>query len=192
MSNVKRPKFATRSSSSKHSVQPNANFNLHADLDPRLKVVKSCTDKGDYERALSVIPGNSMEPEIQNCRAVCHMRLNRFSHAIGPLRMAALDTSTFHLRNSTPSHIKINFSFALFFGGEPAGGLETLGEIRMEDDSEVKKLRAYAKLWASEMSFFQRIDWQLNRIAPKRGPLPPAEQVGRFVWDLASELSHRI
>lgn len=171
-----------------HSGQPIADSNFHANLDPRLKVVKSFADKGDYERALSAIPANNMEPEIQNCRAVCFMRLNRFSQAIGPLRMAALNTSTVHLRDGTPNHIKINFAFALFFGGEPAGGLKTLGEIRMEDDTEVKKLRAYAKSWASDMSFFRRIDWQLNGVAPKHGPPPPAGPVGRFVWELASEI----
>ena len=66
------------------------------------------------------------------------MRMGKFAQAIVPLRSIALNTSTFHLRPEIPEHIKINFAIALFFGGEPAGGLDALADISREDDPQVQ------------------------------------------------------
>ncbi len=155
-------------------------------LDSRLKQVKLFTDQGDYQRACDAIPNNSSDIEVVNCRAVCLMRMGKFSPAIAPLRGIALNASTFHVRPEVPEHIKINYAIALFFGGEPSGGLEALSDIRREEDPQVRIIRERAKAWAASMNWLRRFDWYVNRIAPKHGPTPGAEVVGYLAWELPS------
>lgn len=153
-------------------------------LDSRLKQVKLLTDQGNYQRAFDAIPNSSSDMEVLNCRAVCLMRMGKFAQAIVPLRSVALNMSTFHLRPEIPDHIKINFAIALFFGGEPAGGFDALADIKREDDPQVQMLRARAKAWAAGMSWLRRLDWYVNRIAPKLGPTPGSAAVGYLAWEL--------
>lgn len=153
-------------------------------LDSRLKQVKTLVDQGDFQRAFDSVPNQSSDVEVINCRAVCLLRLGKFAQAIPPLRSIALNTSTFHLRTEVPEHIKINYAIALFFGGEAAGGLDALTDIKREDDPQVKMIRGRAKAWVTSMSWLRRLDWFLNRIAPKHSPTPPAEPMGYFVWEL--------
>lgn len=154
-------------------------------LDPQLRLVKSLTDKGEYIRALEALSKNSTDPEVLNCRGVCLLRMHEFAKAISPLRMAALNPSTFHLKESVASHIKVNLATALFFGGEPGGGLDTLAEVKnSENDPGALMIHRHTKQWVQQMNLFRRLDWYLNRIAPKNGPVPPLEPIGRFLWDL--------
>jgi hypothetical protein len=153
-------------------------------LDSRLKQVKLLTDQGLYQRAFDTIPNNSSDMEVLNCRAVCLMRMGKFAQAIAPLRSVALNMSTFHLRPEIPEHIKINYAIALFFGGEPAGGLDALADIQREDDPQVQMLRARAKAWAASMNWLRRLDWHVNRVAPKLGPTPGSAVVGYLAWEL--------
>ena len=158
-------------------------------LDSRLKQVKVLTDQGDYQRAFNAVPNNSSDVEVINCRAVCLMRMGKFAQAIAPLRSLALNTSTFHVRPEIPEHIQINYAIALFFGGEPAGGLDALADIKREDDPQVRMVRSRSKLWSASMNLWRRFDWYLNRIAPKQGPTPPAEPVGYFAWEVSDKHS---
>ena len=154
-------------------------------LDPKLRLVKNLTDKEEFKRALEALSKNTMDPELLNCRGVCLLRLREFPQAISPFRMAALNPSTFHVHAHVANHIKINFAIALFFGGEPKGGLEALAEVKhSENDPSVLMLHRQTKLWVRDMSLFRRLDWYLNRVAPKKGPTPPIERIGRFVWEL--------
>jgi len=156
-------------------------------LDPRLKQVKLLTDQGAYEQAFRAIPTSNSDLEILNTRAVCMMRMGKFAPAITLLRSVALNTSTFHLRSEIPHHLKINYATALFFGGEPAGGIDALADIQREDDPQVKMLRQQCKIWVKGMSMWRRLDWYLNRIAPNFGPPLPESPVGCFTWELPAD-----
>ncbi len=169
---------------SKNTSQPLPNNELPFKLDSRLKQVKTLIDRGDLQGAFNAVPNNSSDVEVLNCRAVCLMRMNKFSLAIAPLRSIALNTSTFHLRPEIPQHIRINYAIALFFGGEPSGGLDALADIQREDDPQVKMIRAQAKAWSASMNWLQRFDWYVNRIAPKALPKPPSDAVGYLAWEL--------
>lgn len=154
-------------------------------LDPKLRAVKELTDRGEYARALEVLSNNTNDPEMLHCRGVCLLRLREFKQAISPLRLAALNPSTFHVHEHVANHIKINFAIALFFGGEPVGGLETLAEVKHEEKNpSVLMIHRQTNLWVKEMSLFRRLDWYLNRIAPNKGPAPPVERLGQFAWEL--------
>lgn len=152
--------------------------------DNRLKQVKSLTDQGDYQQAFRTIPTHNTDLEILNTRAVCMMRMGQFAPAITLLRSVTLNTSTFHLRSEVPLHVKVNYACALFFGGEPAGGLDALADIQREDDPQVKMLRQQCQVWVSNMNLWRRLDWYFNRVAPKVGPPLPNSAVGYFVWEL--------
>ena len=167
------------------STQPtDASTVVFTKLDTRLKQVKLLAEQGNYQRAFDAIPNNSSDREVLNCRAVCLMRMGKFAQAIAPLRSIALNMSTFHLRPEIPEHIKINYAIALFFGGEPAGGLDALADIQREDDPQVQMLRARAKAWAASMNWLRRLDWHVNRVAPKLGPTPGTAVVGYLAWEL--------
>jgi hypothetical protein len=153
-------------------------------VDPRLKQVKSLTDQGAYEQAFRAIPTSNSDLEIVNTRAVCMMRMGKFAPAITLLRSVALNTSTFHLRSEVPHHVKLNYATALFFGGEPAGGMDALADLQREDDPQVKILRQQCKTWVKSMNMWRRLDWYFNRIAPKAGPPLPALPVGYLTWEL--------
>ena len=154
-------------------------------LDPRMQQAKKHIDLGEYQLALERIAINTSDAELLNCRAVCFMRLNRFHEAIQVLRRVALNTGTFQIRQEVAAHIKINYAIALFYGGEAAGGIGALGEIQLENDPAVKMLRAQARKWVAGMSFLSRLDWHIDRIAPKTRPALPQEPLGQFVWDIS-------
>ncbi len=52
------------------------------------------------------------------------MRLGQFEQAIPLLRAIALNNSSQTTSDRVPQHIRVNYATALFFGGQPAGGLE--------------------------------------------------------------------
>lgn len=178
---AKAPQPAVASISASNTATPN---NAKQPLDPKLQRVKEATAQGDYERALALLPADSQSPEIRNTRAVCMMRLHRFTDAYSVLRRVVINETTQVVRREIPDYIKINFATALFYGGLPAGGLEVLAETRREDDPAVKQLRQATAHWVAGMSLWRRLDWKLNRIAPPQLPSVPQENVGRFVWDV--------
>ena len=153
-------------------------------LDPKLQRVKEAATKGDYQRALELLPADSQAPEIRNCRAVCLIRMNRFEDAFSVLRRLVVNEGTQAIRLDVPHHITINFATALFYGGLPAGSIEVLAEIRREDDPAVKQLRQATAEWVAGMGLLSRFDWKLNRIAPKKLPTVPQEKLGRFIWEV--------
>lgn len=140
--------------------------------------------KGDYQQALSALPNDNRNIEVRNTCAVCFMRMHRFKEAMDVLRTVALNSAINVVRNDVPDHVRINFAIALFYGGQPAGGLEALQEIRRESDPCVIMLREQARQWVASMGFFRRLDWRMNRVAPKTMPVPPAEPLGRCIWDV--------
>jgi hypothetical protein len=154
-------------------------------MDPTLHLVKKLTDKGEYARALDVLSKYTTNPETLNSRGVCLLRMHKFAEAIGPFRMAALNMGSMQVHEHIASHIKINFAIALFFGGFPAGGLDTLSEFKhSENDPGVSMLRKQAELWEQSMSPWRRFYWRVTRIAPAKAPPTPKDPIGRFVWDL--------
>jgi hypothetical protein len=153
-------------------------------LNPKLKRVRESVEKGDYQRALGLLPADSRDLEILNSRAVCLMRLGRFEQAFTLLRSSVLHLGTLAARAQVPDHMKINFATALFYGGHPSGALDMLAEIRREDDVAVKQLRQATAQWVAEMGWLRRLDWKLNRIDPKKLPTVPQMPVGRFSWEV--------
>ncbi len=153
-------------------------------LEPKLQRVKESVLKNDYQRALELLPTDSQDPEIRNCRAVCLMRLQRFDAAVDVLRKTVIHGGLLSVRLDTPNHIKVNFATALFYSGHPAGALDILNEIRREDDPGVQRLRQATVDWVAQMSFIRRLDWKLNRIAPKKLPAVTDQPLGQFLWDV--------
>ncbi len=141
--------------------------------------------KGEYQLALGVLPAANQDIEVRNICAVCLMRMNRFKEAIGLLRTVTLNTQINRVREDVADHIRINFAIALFFGGQPAGGLEALQEIDRENDSSVIMLREQTRRWVSQMTFWRRLDWRMSRIAPRTLPVPPDAPLGKCFWDVA-------
>jgi len=154
-------------------------------LEPRLRRARQLMFNGDYERALAELPEVHRDLEIRNVAAVCMIRLGRFKEAIDLLRTVTVNSNINRMRDDVPAHIRINFAIALFYGGQPAGGLEALYEIDRDDDPSVVMLRAHARRWVAGMSFLRRLDWRFNGIAPKTLPVAPDEPLGRCFWDLA-------
>jgi hypothetical protein len=154
-------------------------------LEPRLRHAQRLMFQGDYDRALAALPEVHRDLEIRNVAAVCMIRLGRFKDAIDLLRTVTVNSNINRMRDDVPIHIRINFAIALFYGGQPAGGLEALYEVDRDDDPAVLMLREHARRWVSGMSFLRRLDWRFNGIAPKTLPVPPPEPLGRCFWDLA-------
>ncbi len=154
-------------------------------LDGRLSKAHAHVLREQYVEAMHSLPADSRDPETKNAIAVCMMRLGQFEQAIPLLRSLALNNSLQTTNQRVPQHIRVNYATALFFGGQPAGGLEVLAELNAEEDAGVKLIRDSAKRWTTEMGWLRRIDWVLNRIAPKTRPVPVRTPVGQFVWDVA-------
>jgi len=154
-------------------------------LEPKFDHARELLNRGEYQLALGVLPAANSDLEVRNICAVCFIRLHRFAEAIDLLRTVALNAKINQVRTDVPDHIRVNFAIALFFGGQPAGGLEALREIDREQDPSVVMLREQARKWVASMSFFRRLDWRLNGVAPKVLPIPPNEPMGKCIWDLA-------
>jgi len=167
-----------------HVAQATFEIENRLKIDPRLRRARQLMFQGDYEQALAALPEVHRDLEIRNVAAVCMIRLGRFKDAIDLLRTVTVNSNINRMRDDVPAHIRINFAIALFYGGQPAGGLEALYEVAQDDEPSVIRLREHARRWVSEMSFLRRLDWRMNGIAPKRLPEPPAEPLGRCFWDL--------
>ncbi len=154
-------------------------------LDPKLQRVREVAIKGQYQRALELLPADSQDAEIRNCRAVCMIRLHQFEAAFNILRTSVLNSGTQVTRPEVADHIKINFAIALFYGGRPNGAMDVLNEIQREDDSCVKQLRQATAQWVAGMGLLRKLDWKLNHIAPKKLPVAGEGDLGRFVWEVA-------
>ncbi len=163
---------------------PSASTTLSRTIDSRLQRVQEVVGKGNYQRALELLPADNQDPEIRNCRAVCMIRLHQFEAAFNILRTTVVNSGTQATRPEVSDHIKINFAIALFYGGHPNGALDVLSETRREDDPCVQQLRQATAQWVAGMGLLQKFDWKLNRIAPKKLPAVPNESLGRFVWDV--------
>jgi len=154
-------------------------------LEPKLDQARELMNRCEYQLALSVLPAANSDLEVRNIGAVCFIRLHRFAEAIDLLRTVALNMKINQVRSDVPDHIRVNFAIALFFGGQPAGGLDALREIDLEEDPSVVMHREQARNWVASMSFLRRLDWRLNGVAPKVLPIPPNEPLGKCIWDLA-------
>jgi len=168
-----------------HAVQAAREVENRFKLEPRLRRAQQLMFEGEYARALAALPEVHRDLEIRNVAAVCMIRLGRFKDAIDLLRTVTVNSNINRMRDDVPPHIRINFAIALFYGGQPAGGLEALYEVGRDDDPSVIMLREHARRWVAGMSFLRRLDWRFNGIAPKTLPVPPAEPLGRCFWDLA-------
>jgi len=153
-------------------------------LDPKLQHARQLMAKGEYQKALALLPASNRDLEVRNVCAVCLMRMNRFEEAVDLLRPVTINSSINRMREDVPVHIRINFATALYFGGRPAGGLEALQEANREDSPAVKMVREHARDWVAGMSLLRRIDWRINGVAPKQLPSPPIQPVGVCGWDL--------
>lgn len=154
-------------------------------LDAKLAQAREFISRGDYAGALRILPADSKNAEIKNAAAVCLIRLGQFEKAIAVLRSVALNSAFQTVREETPEHIRINYAIALVFGGRPAGGLDVLNGVGSAEHRSVRIVHEAIRVWVSEMSFFRKIDWKLNRIAPANPPAPPIEKLGEFIWDVA-------
>lgn len=135
-------------------------------------------DKQEYQKAFDLLSSSGCDIEEQNMRAVCMMRLNRFEEAYKLLRPVAFRSNVGLPREGVPLHVWINLATSLYFGGRPAGALEILADARCEDHPAVQLVRQHHRRWVAEMSFLRRLDWRLNRVAPKQLPKPPNVPVG--------------
>jgi hypothetical protein len=154
-------------------------------LSEKLLRVKEAAATGDYARAIQILPADNRAPEFQNCRAVCLIRMQRFEDAIGALRAVVLNQGTLAVHTEVPRHYVVNLATALFFGGRQAGAYDLLAELSCEEDEKIRQLRQLMGEWERSMSFLARLDWKVNRIAPKKQPTAPDRSLGQFTWDLS-------
>lgn len=115
-------------------------------LDPKLHQARELISRGEYQRALAVLPAASRHLEVRNTCAVCFIRMHRFKDAIDLLRTVSLNTRTNEVRNDVPDHIRINFAIALFYGGQPSGALDAIREIDREQDPSIVMLREQVRI----------------------------------------------
>jgi hypothetical protein len=154
-------------------------------LDAKSRRIRSLIDGGQYQRALDLLPTSQCTDDIRNTRAVCLMRMGQFESAVQVFRLFALTGYSQTIKKDLPEYIKVNYSAALFFGGQPSGGWAALQEVRSDNDPQAEIIRRACQRWVAEMGFFRRLDWRINRIAPATLPTVPQEPIGRFSWEVA-------
>jgi len=123
--------------------------------------------QGDYNRALQWLQANGHGSSDQNDRAVCLIRLGRFTEAVEILRSLVCNFGCIWMRKEAPVVYKTNFALSLLLGGHPAGCKSLLGEINDETNAAVIKMRSIISNWESTMTFWQRINWRWLGIEPE-------------------------
>ncbi|MEZ6067102.1 MAG: hypothetical protein R3B90_15685 [Planctomycetaceae bacterium] len=112
---------------------------------------------GKVEEAMSLASSaGSSDARFRNAKAVCLMRLGRYSDAVQVLRQFVLESGGTWLRRDLPVVYKVNFGLALMLDGRTAGARDVISELRVDPDpAAVRLLQQYAE-WKSKLSWWKR------------------------------------
>ena len=136
-----------------------------------LQRISELVSQGNFERAFHLLNAKGEDLESQHAKAVCLMRLGRYTEAIAVLRKLVLNPGCIWMRPEIPLLYKTNFATALLLGGHPAGCTAVLSEIDNDNHSSVIRLREIIKRWEKTLSFWQRLNWRWCVIEPVNRPV---------------------
>ncbi|OYP34158.1 hypothetical protein [Rhodopirellula sp. MGV] len=121
---------------------------------------------GDYATACDALQAMSCTPKQRDVLGVCFIRAGRFQSAVELYKSMCLLHNTTMLRPGIEDSVKINYATAVLLAGRPSGALEILADVVNHSNDEELVLRTAIKEWERSLSFWQRLDWRLNRIQP--------------------------
>lgn len=131
-----------------------------------MKQIREEASAGHYGQALEIARGDAAQnPLVANAMGVCLLRMGRISEAVAVYRALLLTPGATTMRPDRPLYFKLNYATALLLWGQPEACLEVLQDIEAESDT-AERLREAIKRWETGLSFGQKLDWWINRVAP--------------------------
>jgi hypothetical protein len=123
---------------------------------------------GHYDQALHVAyeeDGTQQDPLMANTVGVCLLRLGRVNEAVGHYHSLLFGPGCTAMRRDRPAYIKLNYATALLLSSQVDACLGVLQEVG-DRSATARRLREAIERWELTLSFGQKLDWWINRIAP--------------------------
>ena len=141
-------------------------------------LAEAASDRCD--RALALADSQAeQDPQIANARGVCLLRLGRAREAVALYRSLLFTPGCTVLKSDRPAYLKLNYATALLLSGQPDACLDALQDVDARS-TVARRLRDAIQRWETTLSFSQKLDWWINRVAPSRSPLPIDFTPGEF------------
>ncbi|MEM9825548.1 MAG: tetratricopeptide repeat protein [Planctomycetota bacterium] len=136
--------------------------------------------RADYENLLACLADVPRNVATRNARGVCLLRLGRYRESLDVYWPMALHPGTVNVRRDLPDEVLLNYASGLLASGLPSGCLDILGQLQDRDARMAVKLRDAIENWRRSLSFWCRMDWNLNRAEPTSSIIPVDFELG--VW----------
>jgi len=143
--------------------------------------ISELVSQGNFERAFQLLNAKGEDLESQHAKAVCLMRLGRYTEAIQVFRRLVLNPGCIWMRPDRPLLYKTNFALALLLGGHPAGCTAVLSEIDQDKHPSVIRIRALIRRWEKTLPFWEKFNWRWCAIEPVNRPVIADFAAGDFV-----------
>jgi hypothetical protein len=133
--------------------------------------------EGKAKPALDLIRRSRLNsPWIQNAVGVCQLRLHETDAATSLFRGMVV-TATLLLRDDVPTVFKANYATALLLGGNIAGGMNVLSELKDSEHPAVGRLKEAVRQWRATLTFWQKVQWYTGGeiICPVSLSFPPGD-----------------
>ena len=135
---------------------------------------------GRYDRALALAADQAdHDPQITNAQGVCLLRLGRVREAVALYRCLLHSPGSASAQSDTPAYLKLNYATALLLSGQPEACLAALQEVDGRN-TIARLLRDAIQRWETSLTFSQKLDWWINRVAPSSSPVPIDFAPGEF------------
>jgi hypothetical protein len=135
---------------------------------------------GRYENALKIVsPATATDPVLANARGVCLMRMGMYDDSVALYRWLVLNPGQSLVRRDRPAYFKTNFATALLVAGNVDGCLHVLHQIH-EDSPRIRQLREAISQWEAALTYWQKLDWWINRCVPSNRPVTIHFEPGEF------------
>ncbi len=111
------------------------------------------------------------------------MRLPSVEAAVAVFRSFVIKPGTVNLRPEISGICKRNFATALLMKGIPSGALSVLREMNEPNNPMTLTLYSVIRKWERSLTWWQRLDWKINRIEPANSQILLDFEPGEFDFD---------
>lgn len=119
--------------------------------------VRDLLDRDRPAEALNFLDRHGPQtPEIENARAVCLLRLGRFSEAVPILRDITF-RGYMNIRDDAPLRFQLNFATAMLMINFKEGAMAVMDRLKRENDPQAVQLREAIDRWRRSFGLLGRI-----------------------------------
>ncbi|MCE5339580.1 MAG: hypothetical protein LLF92_00445 [Planctomycetaceae bacterium] len=127
-------------------------------IQEKLNIIQNYLKSGNPEKALRLLGEETHQPELENARGVCLLRLNRIDSALEIFKEIVFQ-HCICIASTTPSLYKANYMTALLLKGSTSMAMELDGTLNDTDNIHpyVVELKQLIRNFKYTLPWYQRI-----------------------------------